>query len=331
MIHPKLLVDDPIGLSLKIVNADLHRLIDPDHGERLQQPRVLQRAGIDRFEPEHADQLHHHRFPPGVVTRHQHDWFHRIFGGAGHIARARGVEGLEHEGAWRPACHLLASGGVEAEDELQTVGTHAQRIGAVDHDLAREAAQAFHRRLGRGPGRRDHHDLGLFDCFGRRFEALLGQRRIFRIGGIAQAPDHILAMLEPRLTERRADRPGADDCNGHECLLEPPMKFRQRRLAPRHLIRLAARCEQSAASRALERRNAMAGCGEMGCRQRPQRRKARCLQVSAPRLDTERWKGCCRNHPLRRDWRMLGCELSLGANRGGPWIYVLVLLPRFLA
>src|SRR6478735_2163934 len=80
---------------------------------------------------------------------------------------------------------LLAGGGVEAEDELQTVGTHAQRIGAVDHDLARKAAQAFHGRLGRGPGRRDHHDLSLFDGFGRRFEALLGQRRIFRIGGIA--------------------------------------------------------------------------------------------------------------------------------------------------
>jgi hypothetical protein len=45
--------------------------------------------------------------------------------------------------------------------------------------------QAFHGRLGRGPGRRDYHDLGLFDGFGRRFDALLGQRRIFRIGGIA--------------------------------------------------------------------------------------------------------------------------------------------------
>src|SRR6476661_1756180 len=48
--------------------ATLHRLIDPDHGERLQEPRVLQRAGIDRFEPEHADQLHHQRFLPGAIT-----------------------------------------------------------------------------------------------------------------------------------------------------------------------------------------------------------------------------------------------------------------------
>ncbi len=63
--------------------AALHRLVDPDHGERLQEPRVLQRAGIDRLEAEHADQLHHHRFPRRIVTRYEHERFHRIFGGPG--------------------------------------------------------------------------------------------------------------------------------------------------------------------------------------------------------------------------------------------------------
>jgi hypothetical protein len=73
-----------------------------------------------------------------------------------------------------PPCDLLAGRSVEAEDKLQAVGTHAQWVHAVDHDLTREAAQALDRRLGRGPGRRDHHDLGLFDGFGWHFDALLG-------------------------------------------------------------------------------------------------------------------------------------------------------------
>jgi hypothetical protein len=45
-----------------------------------------------------------------------------------------------------------------------------QWVHAVDHDLTCEAAQALDRRLGRGPGRRDHHDVGLLTAF----DALLG-------------------------------------------------------------------------------------------------------------------------------------------------------------
>jgi hypothetical protein len=40
--------------------------------------------------------------------------------------------------------------------------------------LPARAAQTPDRRLGRGPRRRDHHDLGLFDGFRWRFDALLG-------------------------------------------------------------------------------------------------------------------------------------------------------------
>src|SRR6266508_2619932 len=48
-------------------------------------------------------------------------------------------------------------------------------------------------------------------------------------------------MLEPGLTQRRADRPGADDRNGHKCLLVPGRELNLRfapRLAPLQLIEL---------------------------------------------------------------------------------------------
>src|SRR5215831_11450725 len=100
--------------------------------------------------------------------------FDRIVGRLGHIARTRRVECLEDKGTWCPACDLLAGRGVDAEDKLQPVGTHTQWVHAVDHDPIREAAEALDRRLGRGPGRRHHHDLGLFNGFGWRFDAVLG-------------------------------------------------------------------------------------------------------------------------------------------------------------
>src|SRR5215470_5652238 len=42
---------------------------------------------------------------------------------------------------------------------------------------------------------------------------------MFRIGGIAYSPDHILAMLDPGSPHRCADRSGANDSNTHEYLL----------------------------------------------------------------------------------------------------------------
>src|SRR5262249_29586841 len=36
---------------------------------------------------------------------------------------------------------VLAGRGVETEDKLQAVGTHAQRLRAIDHDLTRKAAR----------------------------------------------------------------------------------------------------------------------------------------------------------------------------------------------
>src|SRR6516164_2517421 len=161
----------------------LHRLVDPDHGERLQQARVLQRTGINRIETELTDELHHHRLPVSIVASDQHDRLDRIVGRLGHIAGTRRVERLEDKGARYPACDLLAGRCVEPEDKLQPVGTHAQWVHAVDHGFTREAAEAFDRRLGGGPWCRDHHDLGLFDGFSWRFDAVLWSRGIFRIGG----------------------------------------------------------------------------------------------------------------------------------------------------
>src|SRR5262245_36723999 len=79
--------------------AALHRLVDPDHSERLQQARVLQRAGIDWLETELTDELHHSRLPAGIVAGDQHDGLDRIVGRLGHIARTRRVERLEDKGA----------------------------------------------------------------------------------------------------------------------------------------------------------------------------------------------------------------------------------------
>src|SRR5215470_9018118 len=152
----------------------LHCLIDPDHSERFQQARVLQRAGINWLETELTNELHHSRFPTGIVAGNQHDGLDRIVRRLGHIAGTRRIERLEDKGARRPVRDLLAGRGVEAEDKLQAVGPHAQWNHAVDHDLTREAAETFDRRLGRGPGRCDHHDLGPFDGLGWRFDALLG-------------------------------------------------------------------------------------------------------------------------------------------------------------
>src|SRR5258708_17093239 len=103
-----------------------------------------------------------------------HCWFIMIVMCIGNSVRPLRVERLEYKGARCPACDLLAGRGVEAEDKLEAVGPHTQRVRAVDPDLTREAAQALDCRLGRGPGRCDHHDLGLFNGFGWRFDALLG-------------------------------------------------------------------------------------------------------------------------------------------------------------
>src|SRR6266550_8991184 len=42
---------------------------------------------------------------------------------------------------------------------------------------------------------------------------------MFRIGGIAQSPDHVLAVLDPGSPQRRANRSGANDSDTHEYLL----------------------------------------------------------------------------------------------------------------
>lgn len=99
-------------------SAAFHGLIDPYHSERLKQPCVLQWSGIDWLEAELADQLQDHRFFGPIVTCHQHERLHRIVGGIAHIACARRVERLEDESARCPACDLLASRGVESENEL---------------------------------------------------------------------------------------------------------------------------------------------------------------------------------------------------------------------
>src|SRR5262249_16866418 len=47
--------------------AARHRLVDPKHGERLQQACVLQRAGITWRETELTDELHHRWLPLGIA------------------------------------------------------------------------------------------------------------------------------------------------------------------------------------------------------------------------------------------------------------------------
>src|SRR6266446_645267 len=42
---------------------------------------------------------------------------------------------------------------------------------------------------------------------------------MFRIGGIAYSPDHILAKLDPSSSQRCANRSGANDSDTHEYLL----------------------------------------------------------------------------------------------------------------
>src|SRR5215813_14061077 len=102
--------------------AAVHRLVDPDHGERLQEARVLQRASIDRFETELADELHHRALPAGIVAGDQHERLDRVVGRFGHIAGPRRVERLQAEGARRPVRDLLAGRGVEAEDNCKPSG-----------------------------------------------------------------------------------------------------------------------------------------------------------------------------------------------------------------
>src|SRR5438876_6702297 len=119
--------------------------------------------------------------------------FTGYFRGRGHIACARGVEGLEDEDARCPARTCSPA-------EVSKPRTSCKPLGPMPKGLV-QSITILPARLPRpltaadvADRCRDHYHLGVFDGYGRSFDALFGQRRIFRISGIAQAPNHILAI-----------------------------------------------------------------------------------------------------------------------------------------
>jgi hypothetical protein len=63
--------------------------------------------------------------------------------------------------------YLLTGRSCVAEREFQTIRPHAERIGAIDDDLAGEIAEALHRCLGGRPGCRKDNDFGTSSRFRR--------------------------------------------------------------------------------------------------------------------------------------------------------------------
>jgi hypothetical protein len=105
-----------------------------------------------------------------------------------------------------------------AEYEFQTIHPHAERIGAIDDNLAGEVAEALHRRLGGRPRCRKDNDFGISSRLRRGAQPLLGERTVFRIGGIRHAEYHVLSAVQPRAPERRPDIAGTGYGDPHRHL-----------------------------------------------------------------------------------------------------------------
>ena len=102
--------------------------------------------------------------------------------------------------------HLFARRCIVTEHQLQTVRPHAEWIGAIDNDLAREIAEALHRGFSRQPRCRKDDSLGISGRYLRREKPLARQRIVFGIGGIGHAENHVLSSTQPAAAERRAYR-----------------------------------------------------------------------------------------------------------------------------
>src|SRR5262249_46935250 len=85
----------------------------------------------------------------------------------------------------------------------------------VDDNLVGEAAEALHRRFRRRPWCREHHDARISSRFGRRPDPFLRQAGVSGVGGMAQTPTDVLAMLEPGLAYCGTDRACANDRDLH--------------------------------------------------------------------------------------------------------------------
>src|SRR5262245_23502681 len=72
--------------------------LDPEHGERLEQPGLGQVASIDGIEPHIRDELHNGLLALAVWASHEHNGPSLWVIGVLHIAVACGVEGLEQQG-----------------------------------------------------------------------------------------------------------------------------------------------------------------------------------------------------------------------------------------
>ena len=84
------------------------------------------------------------------------------------------VESLEHRCPGCPDRHLLAARCVVAKHELQSIRPDAQRIGAIDEDLAGKIAEPLYGGFCCQPRRREYNDLYTLNGLQGRAESLRG-------------------------------------------------------------------------------------------------------------------------------------------------------------
>ncbi|MDR3429883.1 hypothetical protein [Silvimonas sp.] len=125
-----------LGKRKSLRMAWLHGLVDPQHGQRLQQARGSQRTGVNCVKTQVCHQLQHHGLEFLVVPSDKHHGFGLKSVRVGDILYPGLVQGLEHAGTGGACRNLLACRSIKSERELKPVWAHGQWIGAVDHDQA---------------------------------------------------------------------------------------------------------------------------------------------------------------------------------------------------
>jgi len=99
----------------------------------------------------------------------------------------------------------------------QPVRPHRQRIGAVDHDLAREVPQAARSRLGRRPRRRQE-DRRRVARGVRRGEDPRGEIGVFGRSWVGHTVANIMTAAPLYFAQRAAEIPGGDNPQPHDRL-----------------------------------------------------------------------------------------------------------------
>ncbi len=119
----------------KIRAYPMKREPDPKHGLRFQQPRVRQRSGIDRHEPDIARELRCYLLRTSVVPAIPNIEMAAPVNRVHHVVAAGSVEDLNDFRAARPFGDQFAAGSIGANVESGKIGF--QRIAAIEQYLIR--------------------------------------------------------------------------------------------------------------------------------------------------------------------------------------------------